>query len=366
MALNLRIPGPTPCPPEILEAVGRPMINHRGPQFKEILLRVTERLKRVYQTENDLFILTASGTGSLEAAIVNTLSPGDHVLGAVAGSFAERFARIAEVFGCNVTRLEETWGEAIDPEDIRNALQRDPEIKVVLITHNETASGVTHDLKSIAQVVKGEFDKLLLVDAVSSMGCIPLPTDEWRCDVVTSASQKGFRVPPGLAFISFSARAWEAYKTAKCPKLYFDLAYYKRFLEERGQPPWTPNVSLFFGLDLALDQMLKEGMESIYAQHHKIGEMIRQGIKALGLELFPKESCASDTVTAIKIPEGVDGRKLIDLLREEHDVIIAGGYTRLEGKVFRIGHLGKVSEEEIQQVLDALRDVLPKAGFRPR
>jgi len=365
MTQNLRIPGPTPCPPDILEAMSKPMINHRGPQFKEILLRVTDRLKRVFQTKEDLFILTSSGTGSMEAAVANTLSPGDHVLAPYAGSFGERFSRIAEIFGCNVTRLESVWGEAIDPDAIRKALKQDPEVKAVLVTHNETASGVTHDLEAIARVVKGEFDKLLLVDAISSMGCIPLPTDEWKCDVVTTASQKGFRVPPGLAFISFSARAWEAHKTARCPKLYFDLAAYKRFLEERGQPPYTPNLSLFFALDLALDQMLNEGMEGIYAHHHKVAQMLRDGVKNLGLEIFPDASCASDTITAIKIPEGMDWAKLIALLREEHDVIVAGGYTKLEGKVFRIGHLGKVSEEEIQGVLDALKDVLPKIGFKP-
>lgn len=366
MTQNLRIPGPTPCPPDIMEEMSRPMINHRGPQFKEVLLRVTDRLKRVFQTEEDLLILTASGTGAMEAAVANTLSPGDHVLGVTAGSFGDRFCRIAEVFGCNVTWLEGVWGEAIDPAEIRKALQENPDITAVLVTHNETATGVTHDLEAIAKVVKGEFDKLLLVDAISSMGCIPVLTDEWKCDVMMTASQKGFRVPPGLAFISFSARAWEAYKTSKCPKLYFDLAAYKRFLEERGQPPYTPSVSLFFALDKALDQMFEEGMDNIYAHHHKVAQMLRDGVKGLGLELFPNESCASNTITAIKIPAGVDGAKLIALLREEHDVVIAGGYTKLEGKVFRIGHLGKVSTGEIQEVLDALKDVLPKVGFTAR
>lgn len=363
---NLRIPGPTPCPPDILEEMSRPMINHRGPEFKEILLRVTDRLKQVFQTKEDLFIFTASGTGAMEASVVNTLSPGDHVLGTTSGSFGDRFCRIAEVFGCNVTRLEGVWGEAIAPEEIRAALKKDPAIKAVLVTHNETATGVTNDLEAIAEVVKGEFNKLLLVDAISSMGCIPVKTDEWKCDVVMTASQKGFRVPPGLAFMSFSKQAWEAYKVSKCPKLYFDVGPYKRFLEERGQPPYTTAISLFFALDKALDQMLKEGMDNIYAEHRRIAKMLRDGVRALGLEIYPKDSCVSDTVTAITIPEGLDWRKMIALLNQEHDVVVAGGYTKLEGKVFRIGHLGKVSEAEIQGVLDALKAVLPKVGFKPR
>jgi aspartate aminotransferase-like enzyme len=346
--------------------MSRPMINHRGPEFKEMLLRITDRLKQVFKTKGDMFILTASGTGAMEASIVNTLSPGDHVLGTTSGSFGDRYCRIAEIFGCNVTRLEGVWGEAITPAQIREALGKDLAIKAVIVTHNETATGVTNDLEGIAKVVKGEFNKLLLVDAISSMACIPVHTDEWKCDVVMTASQKGFRVPPGLAFISFSKQAWEAYKTAKCPKLYFDLGPYKKFLEERGQPPYTPNVSLHFALDRALDQMLKEGMEKIYADHRRTAKMLRDGVTALGLEIFPKTDCVSDTITAVKIPEGMDWRKMLALLREEHDVVLAGGYTKLEGKVFRIGHLGKVSEAEIQGVLDALKVVLPKVGFKPK
>ena len=216
---NLRTPGPTPIPDDIVDEMSLPMINHRGPEFKELIEATTAGLKQVFMTTNDLYILTSSGTGALEAAVVNTLSPGDKVIAATAGSFGDRFVQIAEGYGANVNRMDFEWGDAIDPEAIRAELQKDPDIKAVLVTHNETSTGVTHDLESIARVVKGEFDKLLLVDAVSSLGCIPLPVDGWNCDLVATGSQKGFMIPPGLAFISISARGWEAYQDAKIPSL---------------------------------------------------------------------------------------------------------------------------------------------------
>ena len=194
---NLRTPGPTPIPDEIVEEMSLPMINHRGPEFKELIEATTEGLKQVFMTTDDLYILTASGTGALEAAVVNTLSPGDRVIACTAGAFGDRFVQIAETYGADVLRMDFEWGDAIDPEAIRAELQKDPSIKAVLVTHNETSTGVTHDLESIARVVKGEFDKLLLVDAVSSLGCLPLPVDGWDCDLVATGSQKGFMIPPG-------------------------------------------------------------------------------------------------------------------------------------------------------------------------
>ncbi|CAI8031171.1 Soluble hydrogenase, small subunit [Geodia barretti] len=238
---NLRTPGPTPIPDDIVEAMGTPMINHRGPEFDELIKKCTAQLKQVFMTDNDLFILTASGTGALEAALVNTLSPGDKVVAATAGSFGDRFIDMAEAFGADLTRLDFEWGEPIDPDAIRQSLRDDPEIKAVMVTHNETSTGVTHPLEEIARIAKQEFNKLLLVDAVSSLGCLPLPVDAWDCDLVGTASQKGFMIPPGLAFISVSDRAWEAQKTASMPRFYFDLEEAKRTLE-RGQTPFTPNV----------------------------------------------------------------------------------------------------------------------------
>lgn len=361
---NLRIPGPTPVPDDIVEAMSNPMIDHRGPEFLEIISAATERLKQVFMTRNDTYILTASGTGGLEAAIVNTLSPGDRVLSASAGSFGDRFTEMAQACKADVQCLEFEWGQAIDPDAIRRALRADPEIKAVIVTHNETSTGVTHPLEAIAKVAKEEFNKLLLVDAVSSLGCIPLPVDGWNCDVVATASQKGFMVPPGLAFVTMSQTAWQAQKTATMPRYYFDLEAAQKYLE-RGQTPFTPAVAAFYGLDLGLKKLLEEGMENVYERHARIGQFTRDSIRNLGLELLVKDDAiASNTVTAIKIPEEIDGAKLRGLARSEENVVLGGGQGKLAGKIFRIGHLGHVSQEDIEEVIEALDKVLPKVGFR--
>ena len=363
---NLRTPGPTPVPDDIVEAMSNPMINHRGPEFHELISRATEQLKRVFMTQNDLYILTASGTGALEASIVNTLSPGDRVLAATAGAFGNRFVDIARTYGAEVQHLQFEWGTAVDPEAVGRALRDDPEIKAVLVTHNETSTGVTHPLEAIAKVVKGEFDKLLLVDAVSSLACIPLPADGWSCDVVGTASQKGFMVPPGLAFISISEAGHKAQETATMPRYYFDLQAAQGYLE-RGQTPWTPNIPILYGVSLALDMLLSEGMENVYERHARIAQFTRDGVKGLGLELLVQdEAYASDTVTAIKMPEGIDGAQLVGLVRTEENVVLAGGQGHLSGKVFRIGHMGQVSREDIEEVLEALKVALPKVGFSAR
>ncbi len=361
--MNLRIPGPTPCPDPVLQAMRRQMINHRGEEFRDLLFKITGQLKKFFKTENDLFILTGSGTGGMEAAVVNFLSPGDHVLVLSNGVFGERFAAIAEAFGANVERLSFPWGTAIRPEAVREALRRNSKIKAVFVVHNETSTGLTNDLRSIARVVR-EFEKLLIVDAVSSLGCIELETDEWGCDVVVTASQKGWMSPPGLAFISVSELAWRYHAEAKMPRFYWDLSKAKRFFEQ-GQTPWTPAMSTLFALSAALDLMEAEGLENIFERHRRIGEKVRAGIKALGLSLFPEEEYASNTVTAVRAPEGLDVAKLLKILREEHGVVLAGGQERLRGKIFRIGHLGMVREEDIEEVLEKLRLALPRAGFVP-
>ena len=362
--MNLRIPGPTPCPEDILEATGQPMINHRGPEFKELIFSLTERLQKIFETKNDLFILTNSGTGGLEAAIVNTLSPGEKVLAVSIGYFGDRFVQIAQAYGAQVIKLDFPWGTAADPDQIRDALKKDEGIKAVMVTHNETSTGVTNDLEAISRVVKGEFDRLLLVDAVSSIGSLPLPVDEWECDVVVTASQKGWMAPPGLAFISFSDRAWEAYSQATMPRFYLDLSKAKSYYE-RGQTPWTPALPVYYGLSPALDKMLAEGMPNVFKRHAHIGQMVRDGVKALGLSILPREEIASNTVTAVRVPEGVDVKRLLGLMDEEHGVVLAGAQQDLEGKVFRVGHLGYCETEDIQQVLDGLKVTLPKVGFQP-
>ena len=360
--MQLRIPGPTPIPDEILNVLSRQMINHRGPEFAELIRRMTDILKEIFQTKGDVLILTGSGTGGMEAAIVNTLSPGDKVLVVSNGFFGERFADIAEIYGAQVERLRFEWGSAADPEAVRQALAKDPGVKAVLVTHNETSTGVTNDLAAISNVVK-EFEKLLLVDAISGLGAIDLPADAWGCDVVITASQKGWMVPPGLAMVSVSEKAWQAQAEARMPKYYWDFAKAKQFLDEKGQTPWTPAISMFFALAAALELFQQEGLQNILARHARVGNKAREMVKSLGLSLFPQDRCASNTVTAVKASEGLDVKKLLGILREEHDVVLSGGQQRLEGKIFRIGHLGYVSEEDMEAVGQALRIALPQAGF---
>lgn len=360
--MNLRIPGPTPCPDDVLQAMSGQMINHRGPEFAELIARVTKGLKELFQTEHDVLILTASGTGAMEALVVNHLSPGDRVLNVSIGAFGDRFATIAETYGASVERLAFEWGTAADPEEVASALAKE-DYKAVLVTHNETSTGVTNDLEAIARACRRTRPEvLILVDAISSLGSLPCPVDAWDLDAVATGSQKGWMVPPGLAFVSVRPRAWEAWERAKMPRFYFDLGRARDMLT-KGQTPWTPAVSVFYALDVALKRLLAEGLERIVARHRRYGELTRAGVKSLGLQLFADERYASDTVTAVKVPEGVEGPAINKMLREQYGIVLAGGQGRLAGQIFRIGHLGWVSEEEITATIDALRDALPKLGF---
>ena len=361
---HLRVPGPTPCPTDVLQSMTKQMINHRGPEFGQILNGITAKLKQSFQTKNDLFLLTGSGTGGLEAAIVNTLSPGDKVLSVSIGVFGERFATIAEKFGAEVVPLRSEWGTAADVDAVRQALKTEPKIKAVLTTHNETSTGVTNDLEAISSAVK-EFDKLLLVDAISSLGSINLPVDDWNVDIAITGSQKGWMVPPGLAMVSVSQKAWQAHANATMPRFYWDFGKAKSYLE-KGETPWTPAISVVFALSVALDMILKEGLANVFARHARVAQAARDGIKSLGLSLFAEESHASNTVTAIAASDGLDTKKMLKILREEHQVILAGGQQKLDGKIFRIGHLGWVTEDDIEIVISALKKVLPQAGFRAR
>ncbi len=359
--MQLRIPGPTPLPDEILKALSNQMISHRGPQFTEIVRRVTENLRDIFQTKGDIFILTCSGTGGMEAAIVNTLSPGDKVLSVANGAFGDRFADIAETFGAQVERLSFEWGTAADPQEVRKALSKDAGIKAVLVTHNETSTGLTNDLEAISAVVR-EYDKLLIVDAISSLGAINLPVDRWGCDVVVTGSQKAWMSPPGLAMVSVSERAWKAHAKAKMPRFYWDFAKAKKSLDKL-QTPFTPAVSMFYALDAALELFQREGLQNIFARHARIAAKTRDEVKSLGLSLFADERYASNAITAIKATKGLDSKKLLKILREEYDTVLAGGQQRLDGQIFRIGHIGYVSEQDIDAVVTALKAALPKAGF---
>lgn len=359
--MKLRIPGPTPVPQSILAAMSREMINHRGPEFAKLIRDVTASLKRNFRTTGDVLTLTASGTGGLEAAVVNTLSPGDPVLAVTIGWFGDRIADIAETYGADVTRVEFPAGQAANPAEIRRQMKQ-REFKAVLVTHNESSTGVTNPLPDIARVVR-ETDAVLIVDAVSSLAAVDVRTDEWGLDVVVTASQKAWAAPPGLAMVSMSERAWRAQRTARMPRYYWDLAQARDYLE-KGQTLATPAVSVFFALSEALRLLDGEGLDASIARHSRVGNRARAASRELGLELFAAPEVASNTVTAIKAPAGVNSTALIDLVRDEHGIELAGGQGPFAGKIFRIGHLGWVDESDIDEVAAALRAALPKLGHR--
>ena len=359
---QLRIPGPTPLPKEVMQAICRQMINHRGPEFRQMFKDATEKLKMFFQTKNDLLILTCAGTGGLEAAIVNFFSPGDKILGVSIGVFGDRFISIAKAYGADVIPLKFEMGQAADPDAIKKALQADPQIKGVIVTHNETSTAVTNNLKAIAPIVK-DAGKLLVVDGVSSIGSIDLPVDELHIDVAISGSQKGWMVPPGMVMLSVSQEAWQANAKAKMPRFYLDIAKAKSSLE-KGETPWTPAISIVYGFSASLDMMLKEGMQNIFARHALIAKTAREGLKSLGLALLVKdEKIASNTVTAVMGTNGMDTKKLTSIMRDQYKIVLAGGQGALEGKIFRIGHLGLVSLDDIKDVLANIKLALPQAGF---
>jgi aspartate aminotransferase-like enzyme len=354
---QLRIPGPTPCPPAVLAAMSRQMVNHRGPEFADLLLRLTGRLKPWFGTDGDVLLFPGSGTGALEAAVVNTLSPGQPVLAVSVGAFGEHLGTIAERFGADVRWLRFAWGQAADPAAVAAALDADPAISAVLVTHNETSTGVANPLAQLAEVVKGR-GKTLVVDGVSSVSSMPVLMDAWGCDVVVSASQKGWMVPPGVAMVAVRRDAWPIVEAAAMPRYYWDLRWAKRMLG-RGQPPYTPAISIFYGLDAALDLLEAEGQAAVYARHIRVGARVRAGVKAMGLRLFGDERFASDTVTACTPPPEVDSDEIRRQLLEAHGVVLAGGQGKLEGQIVRIGHLGMVGEDDVNQVLEALASTLP-------
>ncbi len=364
MSVNLRIPGPTPCPDDVLQAMSRQMINHRGPEFREMLGRITPALQRMFETKNDVLTLTSAGTGALEAAVVNTLSPGDKALVVSIGVFGDRFADIAKTYGVNVEKLSFEQGTAADPDQIADALKKDGSYKAVLVTHNETSTGITNDLGSIAKAIRGvRPDILILVDAISSLGSVPLPIDAWDLDVVFTGSQKGWMVPPGMAMVAVSERAWKAADEAKSPRYYFDYKKAKSYLD-KGETPWTPAISVYFAMDLVLQKLEAEGLHNIHERHARLGQFTRDSVKAMGLNILAKdERYASNTVTSVLVPDGVDGPSLNKMMREEYNTVLAGGQGPLTGKIFRIGHLGLVTQEDLQACFDALEKALPRVGF---
>lgn len=356
--MNLRIPGPTPIPPEVMAASSKEMINHRGPEFASLLRRVTAGLQRWFKTTSDIYLFPGSGTGGLEAAIVNCFSPGDPVLAVSIGVFGDRFAAIAKAFGLNVITYRVEYGSYADPAEVRRLLAQHPEVKGVLVTHNETSTGVTNDIAAIARAVDGQ--ALLLVDGVSSIGALPFDQDGWGIDVAVTGSQKAWMSPPGVVMVSASPRALKAMETATCPRFYWDFAKARQYAQN-GQTFTTPAVSVIFALERALQLMEAEGQEHVFARHRELAAYTREQLTALGFRIMGDVQHASDVVTAAWLPEGVDGKKLVGLMREEHGVVISGGQQSLSGKIIRVGHLGWVNKADLDDVFYALRQALPKA-----
>ncbi|MBU0630891.1 MAG: alanine--glyoxylate aminotransferase family protein [Candidatus Margulisbacteria bacterium] len=359
----LMIPGPTPIPTRVLAAMNHEMIGHRGPLFSKVMKEVMDGLRWAYQTKNQIFIYPSSGTGGMEVAVVNTLSPGDKVIICNIGAFGARFVKICKAYGVDVIDLKFERGKAADPAVLEAELKKTP-VKAVLFQQNETSTGVVNDVEKLARTVrKVQPEALIIVDAVSGMLAAPLKTDEWDLDVVVSGSQKAFMVPPGIAAVSISERAWKAYAVSKCPKHYWDFAFMKEEAP-KGHTYTTPPESLIFGMRESLKMLQEEGMENILARHKFNRDLLRTAAKALGLKLLADDACASPAVTAICPPDGIDGEEVRKLMREDFGVEVAPGQGELKGKIFRIGHLGYVDSLDLIGAFAALEVLFKKMGAK--
>ena len=359
----LMIPGPTPVPEKVLLALSKHPIGHRSGEFSQIMAEVTQNLKWLHQTQNDVLVLTVSGTGAMEAGIINFLSPGDRILVGSNGKFGDRWAAMSAAFGLEVEKITADWGKPLDTEPFREKLSADTEkkIKAVIITHSETSTGVLNDLETINRHVKEHGEALMIVDAVTSLGAVNLPVDEWGIDVVASGSQKGYMIPPGLGFVSVSPKAWEAYKTAKLPRFYLDLGKYSKTAAKNSNP-FTPPVNLVVALQAALRMMQAEGLESIFARHQRLMRATREAVKALSLPLFGPDEAASPAITAVA-PVSVESEQIRAVMKKRFDISLAGGQDDYKGKIFRIGHLGFVSDRDILAAIGALEATLLELSY---
>ena len=360
---QLRIPGPTPLPERVVRSMNRPMIDHRGPEFAAILGEITAGAKRVFKTKNDLLLLTSSGTGGLESAVANLVSPGDQVVAALCGNFGERFAALAAAYGADVVRLEFEWGQPVDPDDLAQVLQRHPKAHVVLLTHNETSTGLTNPLRELARTARSA-ERLVVVDGVSSISSIDIETDAWGVDVAVSGSQKGWMAPPGFALVSVSERAWAQQAKARSPRFYFDWKEAKTWAD-KGMTPFTPAVPVAFAMQEGLRMLEEEGLNNVYERHERLARATQMGLQALGFQLFAQEGYRSNTVTSAVPPPGLDVAALRDLLNTKYGVVIAGGQGKMTGKMVRVGHLGAVAEGDVVQVIWAIEQALEELDIAP-
>jgi len=355
-------PGPTMLPPEVLLKMAEPIMHHREPEFEKIFAEIREGLKYLFQTKNEVLVLTSSGTGAMEGAVSNLLSRGDKALVIRGGKFGERWGEICKAYGIEFIPIDVEWGRAVEPESIRKALESDSAIRAVYTQASETSTGVRHPIREIAEIVKRYEDKVIVVDAITGIGVFNLPMDQWGIDVVVSGSQKALMLPPGLAFAALSEKAWRLAERSDLPKFYFD---FKKELKstKKNQSSYTPAISLFVGLRESLNMIRKEGLEPLFRRHEKLARATREAVKALGLGLFAPDS-PSDAVTAVKIPEGIDGERLKDLFFEKFGITVAEGQDRAKGKIIRIAHLGYYGRLDMVMVISALEMLLKEMGHR--
>ena len=348
------IPGPTPVPERVLEALGRHPIGHRSKDFQTIVKSTTENLQWLHQTKNEVLTITGSGTAAMEAGIINTLSKGDKVICGENGKFGQRWVKVAEEFGLEVIKINAEWGKPLDPENFKNILENDlnKDIKAVILTHSETSTGVINDLKTISQYIRNHKKALSIIDCVTSIGAFNVPTDEWELDVVASGSQKGYMIPPGLSFISMSEKAWKANQLSNLPKFYLDLKLYKKSLLNNSNP-FTPSVNLMFALDEALKMMKEEGLENIFQKHERHKRAISEAAKKLNLKLFANEKSLSPSITAIET-KNFDAESFRKTIQVKYGIQLAGGQDHLKGKIFRVGHLGFINDLDIISAITAI------------
>lgn len=354
-------PGPVPVPPDSLLAMAQPMIHHRTEEFEKIMADAADMLKYIFQTENDVIILTASSTGAMESAVVNLLSPGEHALVVGGGKFGERWAEICAAYDIEYSYLDVEWGRAVESESVAEKLRSDPKIRCIYATLCETSTGVVHDIEALGKVVKEAGDALLVVDAVSGLGAVDLQMDNWRVDVVVSGSQKGLMTPPGLGFISLSKLAWDAVEKAQLPRFYFDLRKAREFLS-KNQTPFTCGTQLIIALRESLALIKSEGLENTLARHERLAKATRAGVKALGLEILA-ESSPANALTSVKVPENMDGKALLKLIKNKYGITFAGGQGKLSGRIIRIAHLGYCDDMDVIAAISALEMALPELGY---
>ena len=356
----LLAPGPTQVPPEVLLAMARPMVHHRAPEFSAMFAELREDLKWLFQTRNDVLTLVASGTGAMEGAVANFLSPGDKAVYVNGGKFGERWGKLCKTFGVNGIEIKVEWGESVDPQAVADALKKDPAIKAVYIQASETSTGVAHDTRAIAEIVRSREETILVVDAITALGVFDLKTDEWGIDVVVAGSQKAMMLPPGLAFASVSEKAWRLADKAKNAAFYFNFKK-ERDAQQKNQTAYTAGVSLMIGLQEVLKMLKAEGLGNVFARHARMAQAMREGMKAAGLALFPKQA-HSDALTVVSTPAGVDGQAVYKNLREQYGITAAGGQDHLKGKIFRISHMGYMDTFDVIQALAATEMVLKGLG----